>query len=923
MLGSLLWPGQLLAVVVVVVQPGRSLEFLCPIPHVLHGQLRPAQNSPYSNSATLECDEGYVPVGGYTTLWCLSSGRWQPRAPACTLGRCHRPPAVSNADYPHQNEFPVGTAVTYFCRLGYSLLPDVSPTTTCLTNFTWSPVPQLCQEVQCPSPALPHGRLLSPGRGNYSYRQQVEFQCDRGHLLRGSRRSQCWHDGFWRPAVPYCDQVCGPPPQISKGQHSSPEELTFPYGSEVKYRCTEGLALVGSESIYCTSEDGVNLAWSGPAPECKVVRCPKPAVERGRMAPQRFTFPYKATVRFSCDEGFVLHGAAESQCLSDSSWHPPLPTCQPVLCPEPQVANGKVESPLEDQSWYPMNATVTLECLPGYHFSADGGKASGDSWTATCLPDGSWTPMPQCKRKEAAAVCEEVHAIKSLFDCGLPAAEVKTLLEVQKLYLEVKKLKEELENLTKQRSTETAAMKPGEPGQEKQPGALSCRASARLWGSGHSTLLLALMGLLGMPVACAGDCGPPPQMTYSRPSSKEDVSSFPVGSKVTYTCLEGAIKVPGRSDTVQCLPGARWSQLPEPCGRSCGAPTRLRFAALSKVDERINFFPVGANVSYVCRPGYENTSESVPTSTCLHNLTWSQAAELCRRKSCGEPGAVPGGRMDLLTDLQLGATVKVLCQEGYRLEGNHFILCQLKGDDVEWSELPTCELITCSSPPQITNGNHDGEGAGKFVYNSTVTYSCAPGFQLVGNSSIRCTSGAKARGVWSGAAPECRGGVVSAWEKSTSARAGGKEVQRSLLQSPHLHTSRGNSIQASKKASKWERKLSLYKKSLQNTISLSRSASFSRPPVSRSCATSAFRFVVPLYKTQTYSSPGTSQGSLCLPKYLGISGILPQASCFANMKQSKLAAFCGTRSWAARRSWTWQKCCYSRFPIHCRGFFYT
>ncbi|KFV64835.1 hypothetical protein N307_03402, partial [Dryobates pubescens] len=96
----------------------------------------------------------------------------------------------------------------------------------------------------------------------------------------------------------------------------------------------------------------------------------------------------------------------------------------------------------------------------------------------------------------------------------------------------------------------------------------------------------------------------------------------------------------------------------------CGAPTRLRFAALSKVDERINFFPVGANVSYVCRPGYENTSQSVPTSTCLHNLTWSQAAELCRRKSCGEPGAVPGGRLDLLTDLQFGATAKVLCQEG-------------------------------------------------------------------------------------------------------------------------------------------------------------------------------------------------------------------------------------------------------------------
>lgn len=56
-------------------------------------------------------------------------------------------------------------------------------------------------------------------------------------------------------------------------------------------------------------------------------------------------------------------------------------------------------------------------------------------------------------------------------------------------------------------------------------------------------------------------------MTYSRPSSDEHTSSFPVGSSVMYTCIEGTIKIPGRSDSVKCLPGARWSTLPEPCGR--------------------------------------------------------------------------------------------------------------------------------------------------------------------------------------------------------------------------------------------------------------------------------------------------------------------------------------------------------------------
>lgn len=35
--------------------------------------------------------------------------------------------------------------MSYFCRSGYMLIPDVSPITTCLKNFTWSAVPQLCQ----------------------------------------------------------------------------------------------------------------------------------------------------------------------------------------------------------------------------------------------------------------------------------------------------------------------------------------------------------------------------------------------------------------------------------------------------------------------------------------------------------------------------------------------------------------------------------------------------------------------------------------------------------------------------------------------------------------------------------------------------------------------------------------------------------
>lgn len=67
-----------------------------------------------------------------------------------------------------------------------------------------------------------------------------------------------------------------------------------------------------------------------------------------------------------------------------------------VLCPRPQVANGRLKSALGSKMQYQTNETVTFECLEGYHFSEDEDVSLEDSQTATCLPDGSWTQLPKC-----------------------------------------------------------------------------------------------------------------------------------------------------------------------------------------------------------------------------------------------------------------------------------------------------------------------------------------------------------------------------------------------------------------------------------------------------------------------------------------------------------------------------------------------
>ncbi|KAM9217348.1 uncharacterized protein RG961_011125 [Leptosomus discolor] len=276
-------------------------------------------------------------------------------------------------------------------------------------------------------------------------------------------------------------------------------------------------------------------------------------------------------------------------------------------------------------------------------------------------------------------------------------------------------------------------------------------------GSGRRrSLLLPLLVLLVLPAAW-GACGPLPNISHAEPpEDTKHQGSFPVGSKVTYRCLSDYIKRPSLSDTIQCLANSQWSNLPEFCGRSCPSPPRVRFARVSQEDEMHNFYAVDTTVKYVCRPGYENTTDQLPTSTCRDNLSWSEVPELCRRKSCGIPANPEHGKV-MANDHRFGAKADVVCNRGYTLKGaSRQISCSIRGDGVAWSRLPACWAISCGPPPPIPNGKHNGNGTEEFTYSSVVVYTCDPGLQLVGNETLRCTTENGVDGVWSGSPPECR-----------------------------------------------------------------------------------------------------------------------------------------------------------------------
>uniref|UniRef100_A0A8B9NDQ0 Sushi domain-containing protein n=1 Tax=Accipiter nisus TaxID=211598 RepID=A0A8B9NDQ0_9AVES len=70
--------------------------------------------------------------------------------------------------------------------------------------------------------------------------------------------------------------------------------------------------------------------------------------------------------------------------------------------------------------------------------------------------------------------------------------------------------------------------------------------------------------------------------------------------------------------------------------------------------------------------------------------------------------------------------------------------------------LPDFPAVKCLHPPNITNGKLKGNISDTFSYGASVSYSCNPGYSLIGNAFINCT----VSGTWSQPHPQCKGVFV-------------------------------------------------------------------------------------------------------------------------------------------------------------------
>ncbi|XP_035684197.1 P-selectin-like [Branchiostoma floridae] len=151
------------------------------------------------------------------------------------------------------------------------------------------------------------------------------------------------------------------------------------YGDLATFTCDIGYSLVGNNPLLCQADGD----WSGTAPTCEIVQCsPQSPPTNGAVSGGN---SYGDLATFTCDIGYSLVGNNPLLCQADGTWSGTAPTCEIVQCsPQSPPANGAVSG----GNSYGDEATFT--CDTGYNLVGDN--------PLLCQADGTWSgPAPTCE----------------------------------------------------------------------------------------------------------------------------------------------------------------------------------------------------------------------------------------------------------------------------------------------------------------------------------------------------------------------------------------------------------------------------------------------------------------------------------------------------------------------------------------------
>ncbi|KAM7410039.1 hypothetical protein PAMA_001482 [Pampus argenteus] len=358
----------------------------------------------YSSVCTVQCDEGFDLIGTNMTK-CLSQGNWSHALPICQAKRCRpiNPPhhgSLSCSD-PH-GSFSFGSQCNSTCEEGFLL--NGTAETACTSDGMWSEDIPLCLAKRCPTlTSPPHGSLLcSKPHGEFSFGSRCTSTCEEGFVLNGTVDIECTSQGVWSRDIPHClAKRC---PTLNSPPHGSivcsDPYGAFSFGSRCESTCEEGFIVNGTADRECTSVG----TWSTDIPLCLVKRCPTlnfPAHGTLTCSDPHGEFSFGSQCNSTCEEGFVLNGAAETECTSVGTWSTEIPRCTvrpcPLLAEAPQHGTMNCSHPYSSFSY---GSHCDFECNEGFWLRG--------TPAMTCNNSGHWSDdLPTCQLIQ----CEAIHAL--------------------------------------------------------------------------------------------------------------------------------------------------------------------------------------------------------------------------------------------------------------------------------------------------------------------------------------------------------------------------------------------------------------------------------------------------------------------------------------------------------------------------------
>ncbi|XP_035997167.1 E-selectin isoform X1 [Fundulus heteroclitus] len=586
----------------------------------------------------------------------------------------------------------------------------------------------LCYTAACKTDSCLHGECVETinshvckcNPGFYGNRCEQVVQCNKEEVIRPQKGGvECTHDYG-----------------------------NFSYDSLCHYSCEEGYKLSVSEPQRCLATGN----WSMQSPKCELVQCQDlSAPARGSMncSDPLGKFSYRSSCEFTCKEGYKLDESSSRtvKCESSGKWSAPKPSCVAVQCPSLQNPdNGYITCEDDANLSFSYGKSCSFRCVPGY-------RLVGPS-TLTCTAAAEWSEQaPHCE----AITCQNpgtgdhliLQCSKSLqsnstcnFSCE-PGYELQGEQSIQ--CLEDGKWSDAKPSC---KAVQCSALKDPSNGfitcedmrfSYSKSCSFKCAPGYRLVGPSTLTCTAAAEWSEQAPHCEAITCQNPGTGDHLILQCSKSLQS---NSTCNFSCEPG-YKLQGEQ-SIQCLEDGKWSDAKPSCKAiQCSVLKDPGNGFITCEDMRFSY---SKSCSFKCAPGYRLVGPS--TLTCTAAAEWSEQAPHCEAITCQNPGTGDHLILQCSKLLQSNSTCNFSCEPGYELQGEQSIQCL---EDGKWSDAkPSCKAVQCSALKDPSNGFITCEDM-RFSYSKSCSFKCAPGYRLVGPSTLTCTAAAE----WSEQAPHC------------------------------------------------------------------------------------------------------------------------------------------------------------------------